>query len=488
MTTKKRKEETANEFGVYHENKLFWTFTGRDVEVALSDFEAGGWNLGGQSVERKSIKFGFGEGYSWTQMRGGKSYELSDHLGNVAVVVGGRRLAVDSNTDLAVDFFEAEVLSARDFYPFGMVIPERSFSTQAYRYGFNGKEFDSEWKGEGNSYDYGFRVHDARVGRFLSVDPLAAEYPWYTPYQYAGNKPTRYIDLDGLEEAPKEVFDLVSEYLGHAHLRQSNFFKNIPPELVLAQVMQRVKNASGANFIDQGKETWICGPAMVAHIACSHDPEAYARSILWLYTNGFSGSIKSNASIQSATPNSNGDIEVGEAEIPAIDFIMMHSLRYSENDGVLAGMSGYDAFGFDSQSQGTLPGEIDEMMDRITGGNSVAVDRYTSQTSNEGITQDIYKMQGWLISGKSVGLLINYLNFHGNRDEDYWTRNFGLHYIEVKSISHSKDKSGNMIISINFWDHGATNLNSKEQFHHISEEDYKKGIFDIFYFENQKYK
>jgi RHS repeat-associated protein len=132
-------------------------------------------------------------------MRGAKNYELSDHLGNVAVVVGDRRMAVDGNADLAVDFFEAEVLSARDFYPFGMVMPERSFSTSAYRYGFNGKEFDSEWKGEGNSYDYGFRVHDARLGRFLSVDPLAAGYPWNSPYSYAEGDVIRSIDLDGLE-------------------------------------------------------------------------------------------------------------------------------------------------------------------------------------------------------------------------------------------------------------------------------------------------
>jgi hypothetical protein len=56
-----------------------------------------------------------------------------------------------------------------------------------------------EWKGEGNSYDYGFRVHDARLGRFLSVDSLAAEYPWYTPYQFAGNMVIQAIDIDGLE-------------------------------------------------------------------------------------------------------------------------------------------------------------------------------------------------------------------------------------------------------------------------------------------------
>jgi RHS repeat-associated protein len=178
-------------------NGLRRTFAGREAEVALSDFEKGGWNLGPQSVERKSIKFGFGEAYSWTQLRGGKSYELSDHLGNVAVVVGDRRLAVDSNTDLAVDFFEAEVLSARDFYPFGMVMPERSFSTQAYRYGFNGKGFDSEWKGEGNSYDYGFRVYDARLGRFLSVDPLSHDYSGISTFAFVLNTPIQAIDPDG---------------------------------------------------------------------------------------------------------------------------------------------------------------------------------------------------------------------------------------------------------------------------------------------------
>ena len=37
------------------------------------------------------------------------------------------------------------------------------------------------------------------VARFMSVDPLAPEYPWYTPYQFAGNTPIQAIDLDGLE-------------------------------------------------------------------------------------------------------------------------------------------------------------------------------------------------------------------------------------------------------------------------------------------------
>jgi len=82
-----------------------------------------------------------------------------------------------------------------------MQMPNRSYSASgSYRYGFNGKESDSELSGSGNQYDYGFRIYNPRIGRFLSVDPLYKSYPWYTPYQFAGNRPVWAIDLDGLEE------------------------------------------------------------------------------------------------------------------------------------------------------------------------------------------------------------------------------------------------------------------------------------------------
>ena len=57
-----------------------------------------------------------------------------------------------------------------------------------------------EIKGAGNSYDFKFRIYDSRLGKFLSIDPLTKEYPWYTPYQFAGNKPIGAIDIEGLEE------------------------------------------------------------------------------------------------------------------------------------------------------------------------------------------------------------------------------------------------------------------------------------------------
>ena len=51
-------------------------------------------------------------------------------------------------------------------------------------------------------YYYGARYYSPWLCRFISVDPLAAKYPFYTPYQYAGNQPINFIDLDGMEQAP----------------------------------------------------------------------------------------------------------------------------------------------------------------------------------------------------------------------------------------------------------------------------------------------
>ena len=133
--------------------------------------------------------------------RGNKFFELSNHLGNVLVTVSDRKLGQSPVNNLYTSF-TADVVSATDYAPFGMQMVGRSFDaagSTAYRYGFNGKENDNEVKGEGNQQDYGMRIYDPRLGKFLSVDPLTKSYPFYTPYQYAGNTPMQATDKDGGE-------------------------------------------------------------------------------------------------------------------------------------------------------------------------------------------------------------------------------------------------------------------------------------------------
>jgi RHS repeat-associated protein len=78
---------------------------------------------------------------------------------------------------------------------FGMVMPERSFSFEKYRWGFNGKETDNET----NWQDYGFRIYYPGLAKFLSVDPLTQKYPFYSTYQFAANMPIIAKDIDGKE-------------------------------------------------------------------------------------------------------------------------------------------------------------------------------------------------------------------------------------------------------------------------------------------------
>ena len=105
-----------------------------------------------------------------------------------------------------------------DYYPFGMIVPSRHGSAESYRYGFQGQEMDNEIKGEGNSLNYTFRMHDPRVGRFFAVDPLIKEYPHYTPYSFSGNKVIAFAEFEGLEDVwvadGSKIVKKVGPYVG----------------------------------------------------------------------------------------------------------------------------------------------------------------------------------------------------------------------------------------------------------------------------------
>ena len=133
---------------------------------------------------------------------GQKNYEITDHLGNLRAAI------LDQRMEIAGEHYPV-VTSLANYYPFGLQMHGRKYNAEDYRFGFNGKENDQEW-GSQVIQDYGFRLYNPSLGKFLSVDPLALEYPWYTPYQFAGNLPIWAVDIDGLEpgktnEGPNEI-------------------------------------------------------------------------------------------------------------------------------------------------------------------------------------------------------------------------------------------------------------------------------------------
>jgi len=120
-----------------------------------------------------------------------KEYELSDHLGNVSLVVLDRKNCNNS-------VIKPVVKSYTDYYPFGYPISFRTHSS-SYRYGFNGQEGDNEIYGDKLNYAFQYRMYDARIGRFWSIDPLKSSYPWNSTYAFAENRVIDGIEFEGLE-------------------------------------------------------------------------------------------------------------------------------------------------------------------------------------------------------------------------------------------------------------------------------------------------
>jgi RHS repeat-associated protein len=134
---------------------------------------------------------------------GNKQYEISNHLGNVLCVVNDIKIPEVQN-DAMIGYLSS-IISQCDYSAFGNALYGRNWhqsneENSNYRYCFNGKEKDVEGMGGGGqTYDYGFRIYNPSLAKFLSVDPLTARYAMLTPYQFATNRPIDGVDIDGLE-------------------------------------------------------------------------------------------------------------------------------------------------------------------------------------------------------------------------------------------------------------------------------------------------
>lgn len=80
-----------------------------------------------------------------------------------------------------------------------MVTPGRKYEpASGYRYGFNGKEKDKDVAAD--DYDFGARIYDGRIARWLSLDPLQAKYPGESHYVFVSDNPVLYADKGGRDK------------------------------------------------------------------------------------------------------------------------------------------------------------------------------------------------------------------------------------------------------------------------------------------------
>jgi RHS repeat-associated protein len=121
------------------------------------------------------------------------NYTLRDHLGNTRVTFA------DVNNDRQIVPNTNEVNQINHYYSFGMNIDGNwngASPNVKNKYQYNDKELQSEFGLDWN--DYGFRMYDAAIGRFSTIDPLGEIYDYQTPYAYADNNPVNLIDYMGL--------------------------------------------------------------------------------------------------------------------------------------------------------------------------------------------------------------------------------------------------------------------------------------------------
>ena len=98
------------------------------------------------------------------------------------------------NTNVPIEIYDIAIATKLAHQ---ILVTECKEKDTDYRFGFNGKEHDPEFKGKHNVQDYGFRMNDTRSGRFFSVDPLRDKFSWQTPYCQSNNNPVKLIDEDG---------------------------------------------------------------------------------------------------------------------------------------------------------------------------------------------------------------------------------------------------------------------------------------------------
>ncbi len=133
---------------------------------------------------------------TYVQYLARRQYELSNHLGNVMATFSDVKTYTGGG-------YTAKVLSAQNYFPFGMQMPGKytnlsSYSSlNKYRYGFNGMEKDDEVKGQGNSYTALNWMYDPRTGR--RNEPDKKRKVWESSYATLGNNPIGNVDPKGDE-------------------------------------------------------------------------------------------------------------------------------------------------------------------------------------------------------------------------------------------------------------------------------------------------
>ena len=98
-----------------------------------------------------------------------------------------------------VDLSDGTVLELDDYQAFGERVDDNTMQTTSInRWRFNAKE-EQDSIARLPYLDYGARLYDPVIGRWLQQDPMATKFPFLSPYNFCGDNPVNFVDPDGKE-------------------------------------------------------------------------------------------------------------------------------------------------------------------------------------------------------------------------------------------------------------------------------------------------
>ena len=136
------------------------------------------------------------EGYAVPNEAGGFDYvyQYKDQVENV------RLWYADLNKDGEINP-NTEILREQNYYPFGMFHSGYNHALSGMRNNiatYQGQEYTEDFGV--NVHEWKYRFSDPSIGRFWSIDPLAEQYSYQSPYNFSENRVIDAFELEGLEK------------------------------------------------------------------------------------------------------------------------------------------------------------------------------------------------------------------------------------------------------------------------------------------------
>ena len=136
--------------------------------------------------------------------------------------------------NLVVNLKHGPLEEQKNYYAFGLENPALSTRAIKFNYNenklkFNGKELQSKEFIDSSGLDwedFGARMYDPQIGRWMVPDILSQKYKNWSPYNYTYDNPVRFIDPDGMSIADQALYNGMMSFMKRKHGSLEAFEQN----------------------------------------------------------------------------------------------------------------------------------------------------------------------------------------------------------------------------------------------------------------------